>query len=396
MSGPTGFNVINFPADVGGCGHYRIMFPSWALRTIRRDIRFVESFKLIVDPYFYKDFRAIQLQRQVNDVQCEFILKFLKPLSAGNGIWLYYSVDDVIDYEDIPPYNAARVAFDNKNFFNNVKNIIHASDFLIVTTDRLKQYYQQKYDFPAHKIIPIPNYLSRWWIGEAYNEARQENLFISNHKRPKIGLPLSSSHYDADGRNGYQDDLTHILNFIRSTTHKYEWCFIGNYPKPLEDLVREKKVTLYSGSDLLNYPRELHDKGLQCVVAPLRDNIFNVCKSNIKLIEMWALGIPVISQNLACYDKYTNMLFKDENDLQDQLDIVFKHKHKYMNIVRENRHVVDYGDSNSPNGWWLEKNLGTWMNMFTMPQKGLKFDLTVPRQNQAFQNKDMITLDLSN
>lgn len=392
------FNICQYPADVGGCGHYRMKFPSWSLQTIRRDVRFIESMKLIVDPNFYRDLRVVRLQRQVNDAQCDFFLKFLAPLSQSIGFWLIYELDDVIKYEDIPSYNHAKKAFSNKKFFQNVKNMFHAADFMTVTTENLKQYYCKNYDIPQEKVIVIPNYLPRWWIGETFNLDRQMLQFNEFKNKPRIGLPLSSSHYDITGVNNYQDDVTHITDFVRKTVNKYTWVFTGNVPKQLEDLARTRKIEVHPGSDLLNYPRELWRKNLQAIVAPLQDNIFNRCKSNIKLLESWSLGIPSIVQDLPCYSQYTNWIFKDSNGLQNQLDKLFQDNKRYKKIIKQNRHIVDYGDNKLlPNGGWLEKNLSKWNEIFTLPQKTLRFDLTkIKMQQQINKSTDQgIELDLS-
>ena len=156
---------------------------------------------------------------------------------------------------------------------------------------------------------------------------------------------------------------------------KYQWVFVGGIPKPLEDLATDGKIEVHRGSDLLNYPRELSQKNLDVVVAPLIDNIFNRCKSNIKFLEMSALGIPCICQDLIPYSPYTDLLFKTADDLQDKIDSVLRYKKRYLKLVKEKRRIIDYGDHNSPNGWWLEKNLGLWMQQFMIPQKTLCYDI---------------------
>jgi len=339
-------------------------YPAWALNTISRNLNFVDSMKLIIDPRFFYDIRVVHLQRQVNDAQAEYFLKFLKPLSENIGFWICYSVDDVIKYEDIPKYNFAREVYNNKQFFANV------------TTDILKQYYVDNYGIQENKVVVIPNYLPRWWVGEIYDIAKQKASYSSNRNKPRIGIPLSSSHYDVKGINDWKDDLTGINNFIRNTTDKYQWVFMGHVPKKLEDLAKDGKIEVIPGSDLLNYPRELWQRGrFQAIVTPLEDNIFNRCKSNIKLIEGWSLGIPVIAQDLPCYSKYTDCTFKDENELQNQLDRVLGSKARYTKMIEHNRNIVDHGDEHAPNGWWLEKNLKRWYQMYTLPQRTIKINL---------------------
>ena len=386
------FEILNYPADSGGCGHYRMMFPAWALRTMRKDIRFIESFKYIDNPNFYRGLRIIRLQRQVNDVQANFFLNFLVPVSKSQGQWLIYEIDDVIHYDDIPKYNMAQSAFNNSKFFENVQSMLQATDIITVTTSNLKNYYHKKYDIDLDKIVVIPNYLPRWWIGETYNLERQCKLYKDNIKKPRIGFPLSSSHFDLKMQNNGIDDFSDIVDFVRSTVSQYQWVFKGHVPYQLQDLAHDKKIEVVPPSDLLNYPRELWRHNLQLTIAPLRDNVFNRCKSNIKLLESWALGIPCVAQKLDPYEKYTDRVFVTPDELQNQIDSILVTKQKYKSEIAKNRNVIDYGDENAPYGWWIEKNMRNWLALQTIPQKTLSFDL---EQVKSFLNKKEEGLQLN-
>jgi hypothetical protein len=228
---------------------------------------------------------------------------------------------------------------------------------------------------PNENIVVIPNYLPRWWIGEAYDLHRIEERYEDNKSKPRIAIASSTTHFDVNGTNNYVDDFTHVNEFIKSTVDEYQWVFIGGLPNALKEEAQAGKIEVHRGSDLLNYPRELVGKNIDIVVAPLLDNVFNRCKSNIKFLEMSALGIPCICQDLAPYQPYTDLLFKDANELQNQIDSVLKTKKKYLNLVKGNRNIIDYGDRNSPNGWWLEKNMNVWMDQFMIPQKTLYYDV---------------------
>ena len=50
-----------------------------------------------------------------------------------------------------------------------------------------------------------------------------------------------------------------------------------------------------------------------------------------------------------------------------------------MKTVKANRKVVDYGDPNSPKGWWLEKNMDFHFASYMIPQKTMSIDLTNPQ-----------------
>ena len=389
------FNSVLFPADRGGCAFYRMSAPSWNLQSVTRNLIVIDSMKLIGDPNFFVDIRMVRLQRQVNDIQTKYFLEFLKPLSEKLGFWLVYDVDDVIKYEDIPAYNHGKAAYENQQFYHNVKNMLDACDFLTVQSESLKKYYISNYNVDPSKVLVIHDYLPRWWIGQAYQEERIMQSFDENTKpgkRPRIAFPLSSSHFDLEGKNNYVDDFHIVADFVRKTCHKYEYVLIGHVPKLIEDLIKDGKVSVAPGSDILNYPRELCEKNIQLTIAPLQDNIFNRCKANIKLLESWSLGIPCIAQDLECYQPYTENLFKDTNQLQNRIDALLGKRKNYLNHIRHNRNVIDYGDKNAPNGWWLEKNIQQWYNLFTMPQKTLYYDiLNVPT---AAKQTDGIVINL--
>jgi hypothetical protein len=386
------YNIINYPADTGGCGFYRMIFQKMALQTLTKDMKFIESFKFIADGKFYQDIKMVRLQRQVSNEQCSFFLNFLLPWSRRIGFWLVYEIDDVVSHDDIPSYNCARVAFDNNIFFDNVQQMLNGCDLITVTTDRLKKYYVDKYSINEKKVLVIPNYLPRWWVGEAYSHSRQMMLYDENIKKPRIGLPLSSSHYDIGNVNNQVDDIFGIVEFIRSTVNKYQWCFMGHCPKLLEDLAKDRKIEILPGSDVLNYPREMWDRGkFQLTLAPLQDNVFNKSKSGIKVHENSALGIPCITQDLECYHGYHDYIFKDCNQLQNQIDRVLRDRKKYGKIVKDNRHKVDFGPFGPKdyfkNGAWLEKNIAKWYQLYSLPQKTLRFDLQKNMGNDVLENK---------
>ena len=116
-------------------------------------------------------------------------------------------------------------------------------------------------------------------------------------------------------------------------------------------------------------------------------NVPTPTKSNIKFIETAALGIPCICQNLIPYKDYTNLLFNNANDLQNQIDNLLGNKENYMDVVKNHRNIVDNGDKNSPKGWWLENNIDKWTELFTLPQRTLAFDLTKKPEQPQQSNK---------
>jgi hypothetical protein len=393
----SAFNILLHPADVGGCGHYRMYWPSWFVRTIRKDIRTIESTKLIPIPNFYKDLRLVRVQRQISDEQCGYILNFLKPLSERIGFWLSYEIDDVIGMDDIPKYNSGWEAYQNPQLMANVQKILSVCDIVTVTTKTLGQYYIKKFGVPKDNIAIIPNYLPKWWIDGVYDLDKISKRFDEMQTRkPRIAFASSTTHFDIFNRTGGEDDFTHVNDFILSTLDKYEWVFIGGVPQKLNEAHQKGLVKYIPGYDILNYPKEMAKLNFDLVIAPLRDNVFNRCKSNIKFIEMAAMGIPAICQNLDPYQGLTESLFNTSNDLQNWIDKLLSNKKAYMDKIKHDRNVVDNGDKNAPRGWWLENNMDKWIDLYTINQRTISFDLNQIQQQQAQpqqQPVDVISTD---
>ena len=66
---------------------------------------------------------------------------------------------------------------------------------------------------------------------------------------------------------------------------------------------------------VFDYYNNLYNANLDIGIAPLVDNIFNRCKSNIKAIEYGSIGIPCIASNVKPYRDFidNNLWYKRED-----------------------------------------------------------------------------------
>ena len=173
-------NNILFPSDTGGCYFYRLGFPSLCLQTTYKNINNTELKNFIPDSNLFKLQRTIIMQRFVSDNHLNYFKNFLSPLSKHCGLWTVFEIDDVVVGKDIPNYNAAKPQYIQESFYNNIKYILTECDLITVTTEELKSYYVNEFNLDPNKVIIIPNYLPRWWIGEAYNLAERIQSFEDN------------------------------------------------------------------------------------------------------------------------------------------------------------------------------------------------------------------------
>lgn len=312
-------------------------------------------------------------------------------------------------YDDIPLFNKGRRAFSSDEIQNNIKFMLNVSDFVVVTTDYIKQYYNKKYGVPLKNIIAVPNLLPRWWFGDRYEPSKKVEQFKKFKAKPRIGIISSLSHYNVEKlrvtKDGIpcivkkdpktqeekwvtydlketeikfedteimKDDFDLISDTVRNTVNDFQWVMVGHIPDKIKDLVEKKKIEYHSGTTILQYPSVLENLCLQAVVAPIIDMEFNRCKSHIKYIECCALGVPLFASNCKPYSGIMKpqFLFEDGKDLEEKLKkLKFSSTGAYQSIIEDNWKVFNTpktdGDFNIKN-WWLEDNLDIWINLFKL------------------------------
>ena len=96
------------------------------------------------------------------------------------------------------------------------------------------------------------------------------------------------------------------------------------------------------------------------MVAPLQDSNFNKSKSDLKLIEANAFGIPIACQDLCTYEN-APFKFKTGEEMVEVVREVLSKKGRYMNLSAKARA--------SANTRWLEneENLKCYVELFSHP-----------------------------
>ena len=363
-------------SDYSAVGHYRIIFPEMRMRTITSSMSFMESSVYVGDPNAYRTVRTVKIQRPCTDAQYGFLERFLKPLSDRLGFWIVMDVDDCLCHDDIPPYNVAKSAI-TEQATENLRKSMGLVDVITTTTAYLRDYYVRRFGIPEGKFMLIPNYLPRWWIGGSFNPNATMWHFNQDLKdgRLKVAFACGGNHYDLRNQNGGVDDFTHLVEWMRSSSKDFEFHFVGSVPRQLEDLRAEGRIKVDPAMDVLNYPREVYERHYDLWICPLQDNVFNRCKSNIKLIEAWAMGVPVLVQRCECYDRFTPDTFTDADSLDRLVSEAVRNPRSVMERVVAGRRIVDSGDNNSPKGWWLENNMDRHAQVYYAMQKTMKVDL---------------------
>ena len=88
-----------------------------------------------------------------------------------------------------------------------------------------------------------------------------------------------------------------IADVVRDLASEVDWVFFGMCPDKLRPYIAE----FHPGVDISSYPQFLANLRLDLAVAPLEDNVFNACKSNLRLLEYGICGFPVIASDIVSY-----------------------------------------------------------------------------------------------
>tara|TARA_B100001059_G_C17803379_1_gene567602 strand:+ start:751 stop:2019 length:1269 start_codon:yes stop_codon:yes gene_type:complete len=273
---------LNLVADNNGCGYYRIIWPMELLAT-NANLKVLNSFVHITDFGVLKHMNSIRFQRQSDTTHCRMLDYYLQERERlGYKYRIQYEIDDLLP--EIDPSN--KIAYDY--FKDKVKYNIECMnkvDAITVSTNVLKDVYSNKYDIDAEKITVIENTLPRF----LYNFNRRISKQDFTNRKPRVMWSGSGSHV---GENG---DLDFIIPLVEKTLDKYNWVFQGTIPNSLKKYIDDGKVEFHGWQTTYNLPSfQMNVCKPDLFIGMLKPSLFNSSKSNLKLLESSALGVPFV------------------------------------------------------------------------------------------------------
>jgi len=180
--------------------------------------------------------------------------------------------------------------------------------------------------------------------------------------------------------NSHYEDLQLIEQVITKICQKYQnvhFCLMGyhgeskrgpnlfqNIP-PITSICPNCKhggqLEKISGIELLYYPSKLKECAFDIAIAPLIETGFNQCKSDIKIKEYAALGIPVIATRVKPYSEsvkegYTGFLANTGKEWFDSLELLIKDKDLRLRLGKNN---YRWYKENT-----IDKNIQKWMAFY--------------------------------
>jgi hypothetical protein len=84
----------------------------------------------------------------------------------------------------------------------------------------------------------------------------------------------------------------------------------------------------------------------------------------------------MIGQNICTYNKYTNQVFDTPEDIDNWIEKLFfkpDSLDRTVELITRNRKIVDGNEHSS--GYWLEKNLKNYYDLYSIPQKAVAINI---------------------
>ena len=262
--------VLCHPSDANGCGHYRLHQPFFAME---RDmlIQGMSTDQLLA---------PVELERFAPEsiiYQRQFTPRSLLLREESN---IYKGVFRVMDMDDfIPGVPEKSIHYNQipKNVMVYINKALSLVDRFVVSTAPLAEAFAG-----LHPDIQVmQNRLPVEWWGNLQGQRRVG-------RKPRVGWAGGTSH---------TGDLELLFDVVRTLANEVEWVFFGMCPDMLRPYVHE----FHAGISIEKYPERLASLNLDLALAPLEINLFNECKSNLRLLEYGACGFPVICTDIVTY-----------------------------------------------------------------------------------------------
>lgn len=327
-------NII--PADVSACGYYRLI-------QVANLLALDKTMDVTLSPmgkyrYFGQQYNVTQR------IVSESIFKQLIAFKERTNTKFIVDYDDLLwEYkgESIPAYNATRTLIDMKG--NTVAMKKYLNDFadkIIVSTEYLKEALTGLVD--VNKIVVIPNMLSRkeWHFDREYS-TRNDNIFYY------AGSPThynNAAQMPGDFSNAWVEYLQDKKVIVQGV--------VPYFIKP---------IAVHNWSALNAYAHDFYIGTRQCdfIIAPLANNVFNRCKSDLKYLEACAVGKVCLMTEFedGPYNGAHPYQLIPANATKKQLAYC-------IDRAKENyKEILDY-QYEYLNNRWLDNNIGMYQALF--------------------------------
>lgn len=335
--------IISYPSDRAGCGFYRTIVPfSYLIAEKDYNCPFLYSYNF--DLNFIGMSNWLRFQRMATESHKALILKYKSIIKSSNSkCKICYELDDLI--HEVEATNIMAYQYYTPSKKKESIEIMKACDLVTFSTEFLKNYYEDKFDI-KHSTV-IPNFLPKYMWGNCGK--RTDKVKTTNKLR--ILWSGSSSHIAKNG------DFEFLIPLIEKTLDEFEWIFLGVCPPQLYG-----KVEFYDWSNFYQFPQLLDSINADVFIAPIKDCLFNYGKSDLKLLEATAIGLPCICSTstggLGPYD-----LVPDSFCIENKVDTWYDALKEFHNDESLWEKTLKAGQKELEQRW-LEDNINLYVETY--------------------------------
>jgi len=276
--------IIYINEKESGIGYHRLQVPFANMDKDYNDldIKGTNGFTLEFHP---RQFDIVVLNRMFR--QDENYL--LKAKQTGCKIIL-----DIDDWIQLPNYHY-KDGIKDTIVENRILEAISYADVIWTASEYLKEclkdyhsniiYIPNAIDFKQPQFIPNKQKQNKYTIG--WIGANNHHLDLKKMVEPFNNLLKNKHHKLLLG--GYNDTSKEYYELIES-------YFTSNFTRPIDQYMRVEWM------DIKNYA--LMYNLMDCAIAPLCNDKFSLCKSNLKVLEAGAFSLPIICSNVEPYKEF--------------------------------------------------------------------------------------------
>lgn len=309
--------IITFlPASLDGCALYRMFIPH--LNIVNSRFAGVNQGDLPFTAIADADVAVVQ--RLMDDRNWNAMIAMKR-----EGLKIIYDLDD--NMWNIPKYNPAYSLFKDTTGF---KKCAIESSIVTVSTEPLKRAAEQNIDFKGLEVVVVPN-------------AIDTKLFHPLPKKDKDYVTVAWA-----GTATHSQDLLQVSRQLPTLLQSEPSMHLSVTGMKIEEFQDHPRYTQIDYVSVAEYPSRLASWGFDIMLAPLEDNPFNRCKSNIKMLEATALGVPILVSMVRPYidfcakdEELSYCLCKNPRQWSDKIRELIHEPEKREYLVQRMRKVMN-------------------------------------------------------
>ena len=344
-------NTYMISSGYGGCSYVRILLPAWhngfntdisSPLSLRDDTETIKKSLANADVVV---FHRPEIQ-EYHD-----LAKILKK----DGKKVVMDNDDTfkIDYHPLAQFTPDAIEVNLKKRGKSIDDFMKIADLVTTTTETLAKEYRNISD----NVVVLPNYI---------DPLDWDEPLRNNGEVIRIGMV---------GSVAFEYDYLHMKDVIRKLDKRADVQFVmfglgdAKHRKDNPNVTKAFKddydfwdsidIEHFPWCPIEEYPTKLNEMELDIMLIPRKENYFNRCKSNVKVLEAGMCEIPVIAQSFkdGPYEEFTHneniILVKDNDKWLEEIERLMDDKKLRRKIGKNiHKYVLDeYNIENNAYKW---------------------------------------------